>query len=154
MDILSLSNNRDITGITQSTTPIEVADTETKNSQTANANGILGKDDFLKLLVTQLKYQDPSKPMEDKEFIAQMAQFTSLEQMTNMSNNFKDVSVSVNKNYALSLLGKHVEVNKNGNVIHGVVSEVGTGTVPQVGIDGVLYNLKDISRVGKVQEVQ
>lgn len=122
-------------------------------TQATNDSGILGKDDFLKLLITQLKYQDPSKPLEDKEFISQMAQFTSLEQMTNLTKNFEEVSLGVNKNYALSLLGKHVEVQNGAEIISGIVDQIGTGTKPQVGIDGVLYDLKDISRVG-VQEVQ
>ncbi|WP_078554671.1 flagellar hook assembly protein FlgD [Bacillus alkalicellulosilyticus] len=52
-------------------------------------SNILGKDDFLRLLITQLQNQDPASPMDDKEFIAQMAQFSSLEQMTNMSNAFQ-----------------------------------------------------------------
>src|SRR5690554_1117739 len=63
--------------------------------------GELGKDEFLKLLITQLKYQDPLEPMDDKEFIAQMAQFTSLEQMRNMSNSMENMR-------AYSLIGKTV----------------------------------------------
>ena len=59
-----------------------------QNRESTRNIGELGKDDFLQLLVTQLRYQDPLNPMEDKEFIAQMAQFTSLEQMQNMNTSF------------------------------------------------------------------
>ncbi|MDF2545841.1 flagellar hook assembly protein FlgD [Anaerosolibacter sp.] len=55
----------------------------TPNTKTENS--ALDKDAFLKLLVTQLKHQDPLNPVEDKEFIAQMAQFTTLEQIQNMN---------------------------------------------------------------------
>ena len=61
----------------------------TANVSTAKSNQSLGKDDFLKLLVTQLQSQDPLNPMDDKEFIAQMAQFTSLEQMQKFSLNME-----------------------------------------------------------------
>jgi flagellar basal-body rod modification protein FlgD len=56
---------------------------QAKTKQTGS--NILGKDDFLKILITQLQNQDPTSPMQDREFIAQMASFSSLEQMTNMN---------------------------------------------------------------------
>ncbi|WP_018932669.1 flagellar hook assembly protein FlgD [Gracilibacillus lacisalsi] len=55
-------------------------------NQSREVNNSLGKDEFLKILMTQLKNQDPLNPMEDKEFISQMTTFSSLEQMMNMSN--------------------------------------------------------------------
>ena len=110
-------------------------------------NSDLGKDDFLRLLVTQLQYQDPTKPMEDKEFIAQMAQFSSLEQMNNMANEFSSLTNLFQSGQALGLLNREVDIAIGEQVISGVVSEVSSGPQPKIKVDGVEYDYADVRRV-------
>lgn len=62
------------------------------NYKTDTKNSDLGKDQFLNILVAQLQHQDPMNPLEDKDFIAQMAQFSSLEQMTNLSTSVEKLA--------------------------------------------------------------
>ncbi|WP_231685178.1 flagellar hook capping FlgD N-terminal domain-containing protein [Phosphitispora fastidiosa] len=64
----------------------------TQESTASAVKKVLGKDDFLKLMITQLRYQDPLEPTDNKDFIAQMAQFSSLEQMANMSKGFETMA--------------------------------------------------------------
>ena len=76
----------------------------------------LDKDSFMLLLVTQFKYQDPLNPMEDKEFIAQMAQFSSLEQLMNLNTSMKGLTDATNTQQmvnATSYIGKQVTVTGN-----------------------------------------
>ena len=85
---------------------------------TTDKNKELGKDDFLKLLVAQLQSQDPLNPMDDTEFISQMAQFTSLEQMKNVSN-------AVQITQATTYIGKQVTWDDDtGEQQTGVVKAV------------------------------
>jgi flagellar basal-body rod modification protein FlgD len=107
----------------------------------------LDKDDFLKILITQLQYQDPTNPMQDKEFIAQMAQFSSLEQMTNMANSFGKLSSVLNSSEAQSLLGRNVEVMDGEKAIYGKVSQVVRGEFPLVMVNGSFYDLDQVSKV-------
>lgn len=109
----------------------------------------LDKDDFLKILITQLSYQDPTAPMEDKEFISQMAQFSSLEQMTNMSNGFNELSGILGKSNALGLLGKWVEVIDGDKMISGKVEEVSGRDFPQILIDGKYYDYNNVEKVSE-----
>jgi len=71
----------------------------------------LDRDAFLKLLITELKSQDPMNPMEDKEFIAQLAQFSSLEQMQSMNQSMATFIQSQSAFEALSLIGRTVKWN-------------------------------------------
>lgn len=90
---------------------------------TTKKNSDLGKNDFLKLLVTQLRFQDPMNPMEDKEFIAQMAQFSSLEEMQNLSRTMVQQAELGQLSQASSLIGKQVAVRTDEEHFVGKVVE-------------------------------
>lgn len=108
----------------------------------------LGKDDFLKILITQLQNQDPTKPMEDKQFISQMAQFSTLEQMNNMSEGFSKLSGKLQSSQAMSVLGRSVEVStQSGESITGTVGEVTMGEFPQVLVNGTYYDFSQVKRI-------
>lgn len=72
---------------------------------------MLGQNEFLKLLVTQMQNQDPMKPVSDTEFIAQMAQFSSLEQTKTMSADITKLRQGNDFLQATNLLGKEVRLN-------------------------------------------
>jgi len=107
----------------------------------------LGKDDFLKLLITQLSHQDPTAPMQDKEFIAQMAQFSSLEQMTSMASDFAKLTSMLTGSEAFSALGRNVELVEGNNVVQGAVQAVTRGNNPQILVNGVYYNWDQVNKV-------
>ena len=83
----------------------------------------LDKEAFLKLLIAQLANQDPMNPMEDREFIAQMAQFSSLEQMANMSRTMEKMA-EANKFSAVSYVGKTVGFTKEAETPGGKPKQV------------------------------
>ena len=99
---------------------IQNSSTTAKDSQTTSGkNEVMGKDDFLNLLVTQLKYQDPLNPMDSASFTAQLAQFSSLEQLENINTNIEsliDYQTGSNNSQAISFIGK--TVNAYGNAVN------------------------------------
>jgi len=113
----------------------------------AKANAALDKNDFLKILITQLSHQDPTQPMDDKAFIAQMAQFSSLEQMTNMSDGLTKVANLVAKSQAVSLLGNAVDVSNGGETVSGIVQEVTGGDFPQILVNGQYYDAAQVQKI-------
>lgn len=126
------------------------AKTNVSNVEKEKKTNDLGKDEFLKILIAQLKNQDPSQPLQDKEFIAQMAQFTSVEQLTNMSNEMKLLRQSLG--FASGLIGKSITWN--------TTNEKGE-TVPKTGVvesivvkDGSQFAVVGKDKIGLDQVTQ
>lgn len=109
----------------------------------------LDKNDFLKLLVTQLTHQDPTQPLDDKEFISQMAQFSSLEQMTNISTEFGKLANMLTAGQAMNVLGRDVEITSGDTTISGTVDAITGGDYPQVLVNGKYYDYSQIASVKK-----
>ncbi len=110
MDISTVISGNDLLQLTS-----RVDSYNNTMSRVRTVKNTLDKDDFLKILLTQLTHQDPTRPMEDQEFVAQMAQFSSLEQMTNMTAELSRVFQLLAQSQAVALLGKTVEILDNGN---------------------------------------
>ena len=100
-----------------SITPIDLNASNAETQASAPIK-ILGKNDFLNLLVTQLQHQDPLNPAESTEFTAQLAQFSSLEQLNNINDNLKNMELfqtSMTNSQAVSYIGK--EIAAKGNTV-------------------------------------
>ena len=108
-------------------TPVTSASTAASDSTAATTTTkkqTLGQADFLKLLSVQFQSQDPMKPMEDTQFISQMASFTSLEQMQTLSKDFAAFSTQQQLMSAQNFLGKTVTVATEAGNITGPVTKV------------------------------
>lgn len=100
-----------------------VGSTSGSSSTSVPANGI-GQEDFLKILLTQLSYQDPLKPMDNQEFIAQMAQFTTLEQTKQLNDRLDSLLSIQSADQSIGLIGKTVEINTSGGAAVGAVTVI------------------------------
>lgn len=116
----------------------------------------LGKDEFLKILVAQLKHQDPLSGGDNTEYIAQLAQFSSLEQMQNLNANletgFSMMLYHQNAQYASQLIGKNVTLNTGDDIIQGIVekTKLSEGNV-RIVVEGKPYWLEQIIEIEDAQ---
>ena len=143
MDFQAVMSSRDVADTSRIVKEYNAKLNDGKGAPTQS----LGKDDFLKLLITQLTYQDPTAPMEDKQFIAQMAQFSSLEQMTGMAKDFARLADMLAGQEASQSLGHSVEVVEGDRVVQGVVKAVTRGAAPEVMINGAFYPWSNVAQV-------
>jgi flagellar basal-body rod modification protein FlgD len=108
----------------------------------------LNQDDFLKLLTTQLTYQDPMNPMTDTQYISQMANFTSLEQMRSLTTDFEKYSSAQQISTSQYLLGSTVTVGPDGSQVTGTVSAVKTESgLPRLIVNGGSYDPATVTSV-------
>lgn len=111
-----------------------------KNSPKAastTGSSALGKDDFMKILITQLQNQDPLNPMDDKDFVSQMATFSSLEQLTNLNSTLQNFVTSQSQNSLASysqLMGKEVSWSKTDTTTDpsNPIDTTGTGKIVSI----------------------
>ncbi|MCM2674735.1 flagellar hook assembly protein FlgD [Alkalicoccobacillus plakortidis] len=115
-----------------------------KQTQAVQKSDSLGKDDFLKLLLIQLQNQDPSNPVDDREFIAQMATFSSLEQMTNMNKTLEGFVQS----QANQTLLKYSELIGKEITFEVADSDKLTGEQETAKVASVKYNKEGFLQIG------
>jgi flagellar basal-body rod modification protein FlgD len=109
-------------------------DTSTTTSSSSSSKTSLGQDAFLQLLVTQLQYQDPLNPMDDKEFVAELAQFSSLEQLTEINSGIENLATQNEQQQvmgAVNFIGKTIEATGTAVSLSDGKATPVTFTLPQ-----------------------
>lgn len=147
-----------VTTSSATTVPWLTNNASKSTTTTSNSNSQLGKDDFLKLLVTELKYQDPTSPVDNKEMVSQMSSFSSLEQMQNLNTSFSSLAKTINEtlvpNFMLqqssNMIGKEVSyLSPITNADGTAGTETLTGTIQSIvmknGIPNYLINGKEVA---------
>ncbi len=125
---------------------VQNLDTSSSTSATTTASGY-DKDSFLKILVAQMKYQDPMEPTSNTEYISQYATFTQVEQLSNMAN-----SMSLSR--ASEMVGKTVTITQTNSEtgktteVQGIVDYVNySGNKAYVNVNGTNYDIDNVSQV-------
>ena len=116
--------------------------TSATSSKSSQIDGGLGKDDFLNLLITQLQYQDPLNPLDSTEFTAQLAQFSTLEQLNNVNTNLGYLQLyqaSINNSQAVGFIGKTINAFGDSISVLDGVSDSITFELEQDASDVIVY---------------
>lgn len=140
---------------TTMTTPVDTTSVKNAQGLHAGANGAstskksLDNETFMTLLVAQLKYQDPSSPMDTTEMMAQTTQLASMEKLTTMTDTIAESFALQMRDTAATLLGKQVSYTQaDGTVKSGVAESVSYKySVPMVVVDGVEVTLDAVQTV-------
>lgn len=139
------------------TSPSTEIDANSAGYTARSPKQVLGSDDFMKLLSTQMANQDPMKPMEDTAFVSQMASFSSLAQMNQLTKDFAQLRASQTVSTATSYIGREVTVNPTGNAadeVTGMVGSVDTsGDEPLLMINGTPYSLSAVLSIRGAQTI-
>ena len=148
-----------------------------KEHATTKLNDELGKDAFLQLLVAQMKYQDPLDPQDNSEYIAELANFSALEQMTNVNSNLESLATTINNidtsvlvGQLSSMVGKGINwttvtksqdaegtitstTNTYSGVVQGVSLSSGSPTIIATA-NGVTYRvaISDIDNIFEIED--
>lgn len=127
------------------------ASTDERNAQIVSREDPLsiGRESFMQLLITQLRYQDPLSPMEDQDFIAQLAQLNTLEQLQTLNNSFELFMQQQNLMRGAELLGKTVQgLDGNGGTVQGTVESVSVrGGEVMLGVGDSRIALTDVTDI-------
>lgn len=94
------------------------------SASAATQNSSLSQQDFLKILLQQLTFQDPLKPVDNQEFIAQLAQFTSLEQTRELNTRIDNLLSIQSSSQSISLIGRTVDLGAGSGSVTGLVTTV------------------------------
>ena len=128
-----------------------VAALTTPTSPSLTGTSSLGVNDFLKLITVQLQNQDPLKPMDDTQFISQMASFTNLQQTQTLTADFEAYSQQAALSSASGLLGGYVTVSHASGTTSGqVASVIVVDGTPKIVVNGVPYDLAALQSVSVV----
>ena len=124
-----------------------VSSTSTSSTSSTSSSSSLDTDSFLQILAAELKYQDPSDPVSATEYVSQMAQISSLNELTN-------ISTAINNSSAYSLIGQEATystTDTSGNTVTGtgtVLSVTISGSNTYVNVDGTTVDYSSITQVG------